>query len=413
MQVATVSQVTQQIKALIDGAPELADLWVAGQISNFHRASSGHWYFTLLDSESELRCVMWKGLAARATRLPSQGDMVDAHGYISVYERGGSYQFYVDTLEPAGISALWEEFARLRARLEAEGLFDASRKRPLPDRPRRIGVVTSPTGAALQDILRVLSARYPLVEVVLSPTLVQGQEAPLGIVRALERLDRMADVDVIIVARGGGSLEDLWSFNDERVARAIVAARVPVVSGVGHETDITIADLVADMRMPTPTAAASAVVPDGVALRARIAETYGILQAEMSRRIETLSRELDQQQRLLRTLHPRRLIAEKRQRLDDRHERLTTQVQHDLRMRRAALTSQSARLSGLDARQVLGRGYALVQIRATGERLGSVSQVKPKDDLIIELSDGQVEAQVLDRHSRGATTGAAAGAVAD
>ncbi|MHB1317535.1 MAG: exodeoxyribonuclease VII large subunit, partial [Anaerolineae bacterium] len=392
---------------LIDGAPQLADLWVAGQISNFHRASSGHWYFTLLDDESELRCVMWKGVAARVGSVPTQGDMVDAHGYISVYERGGSYQFYVDALEPAGISTLWEEFSRLRARLEAEGLFDASRKRPVPVRPRRIGLVTSPSGAALQDILRVLSVRYPLVEVVLSPTLVQGQEAPAGIVRALERLDRIPDVDVIIVARGGGSLEDLWSFNDERVARAIAGARVPVVSGVGHETDITIADMVADLRMPTPTAAASAVVPDGLALRARIADSYGIMHAEMDRRIVSLRRELDQQLRLLRTLHPRRLIAEKRQRLDDRLERLTAHVQHDLSLRRAELSARTVRLSGLDTRRVLGRGYAIVQIRATGERLGSVSQVKPQDDLIIALSDGQVDAEVVETHTRGLTFNAA------
>ena len=185
----SVSQVTRQVKSLVDGEPVLADLWVAGQVSTFHRASSGHWYFTLVDEDSELRCVIWKGLAARVPRMPAQGEMVDAHGYISVYERGGYYQFYADTLEPAGIGALWEQFARLKARLEAEGLFDPERKRPLPARPRCIGVVTSPTGAALQDILKVLRGRYPLVEVIVSPTLVQGQEAPEGIARAIERLN--------------------------------------------------------------------------------------------------------------------------------------------------------------------------------------------------------------------------------
>lgn len=405
MQVNTVSQVTLKIKQLIDSDLELADLWVAGQVSNFHRASSGHWYFTMLDQESELRCVMWKGLAARAAHVPSQGDMIEAHGYISVYERGGSYQFYVDTIESAGTGALWEQFARLRARLEAEGLFDESRKRPLPAWPHRIGVVTSPTGAALQDILRVLRERYPLVEVLLSPTLVQGQEAPEGIVRALERLNARSDVDVIIVARGGGSLEDLWSFNDERVARTIAASRVPVVAGVGHETDITIADLVADVRAPTPTGAAAAVVPDGAALRVRIDECYVMLREIMRRRIAVWRADLEQQQRMLRSYHPQRLIAEMRQRLDDRQDRLNSVIHHRLASRRAALESQISRLAALDARRVLNRGYALVRLQTTGERLVSVNQVRPDDQVVIDVRDGRVDARVNQTHVLDTPTG--------
>jgi exodeoxyribonuclease VII large subunit len=405
MQVRSVSQVTREIKTLIDGQPWLADLWVAGQVSTFHRASSGHWYFTLIDEESELRCVIWKGLAARVPRMPAQGEMVDAHGYLSVYERGGYYQFYADTLEPAGIGALWEQFARLKARLEAEGLFDSERKRPLPLRPRRIGVVTSPTGAALQDILKVLRGRYPLVEVVVSPTLVQGQEAPEGIARAIERLNGRPDVDLIIVARGGGSLEDLWSFNDERVARAIAGTRVPVVTGIGHETDITIADLVADVRAPTPTAAAATVVPDGVALRAWVHGAPFRLQAALDARIAELRGRLAQDRRLLRTLHPMRLIAERRQRLDDRLQRLTAMTRHGMSLQRAALDTRVARLNGLDARQVLGRGYALVQLRSTGERLGSVHQVGPGDGLVIEVRDGRVVARVFETHPRQTTGG--------
>jgi exodeoxyribonuclease VII large subunit len=405
MQVMSVSQVTRQVKTLVDGEPLLADLWVAGQVSTFHRASSGHWYFTLIDAESELRCVIWKGLAARVPRMPAQGEMVDAHGYISVYERGGYYQFYADTLEPSGIGALWEQFARLKARLEVEGLFNAERKRPLPLRPRCIGVVTSPTGAALQDILKVLRGRYPLVEVVVSPTLVQGQEAPEGIARAIERLNGRPDVDLIIVARGGGSLEDLWSFNDERVARAIAGTRVPVVTGIGHETDITIADLVADVRAPTPTAAAVAVVPDGIALRAWVHGAPLVLQAGVSGRITRLRGQLAHNQHLLRTLHPMRQVAEKRQRLDDRHERLTATIRHRMSLQRASLDIRVALLKGLDASQVLGRGYAMVRVRSTGERLGSVHQVGLGDGVAIEVRDGRLDARVIETHPRQATGG--------
>ena len=408
MQVWTVSQVTEKVLGLISSDTSLADLWVAGQISSLHRAASGHWYFTLVDGESELRSVMWRGLAGRVSRMPSRGDLVDAHGYVGVYERGGYYQFYVDTLEPAGIGTLWEEFARLRARLEAEGLFDAARKRPLPEHPRRIGVVTSPTGAPLQDILKVLASRYRLAEVVLSPTLVQGQEAPDGIARAIARLNRLADVDVVIVARGGGSLEDLMPFNDERVARAIAGARAPVVTGVGHETDITIADLVSDVRAPTPTAAAALVVPDGTQLSADIAQARLRLVEAMRRRTGELRRDLAQQMRLLQTAHPRRALVEKRQRLDDRAERMAYAMRSRLGTQRAALAATAQRLRALDARQIMGRGFALVLVEKTGERLSSVLQVHPDDQLSIQVTDGSVAARVCQVSTPRSTSGSPA-----
>ncbi len=259
MIVYSVIELTRHIKALLDADDALADCAVEGEVSGSKLASSGHFYFTLKDSEAELKCVMWRSQASRTT-LPQQGERIRATGYVSVYERGGAYQFYASTLQAVGDGDLWRQFLELRDRLRAEGLFDEALKRPLPAWVRRIGVVTSETGAAFQDILNVLAARWPLAEVVLSPSLVQGSAAPAALVRALRNVERYGNVDVIIVARGGGSIEDLWAFNDESLARAVAACEIPVVTGVGHETDFTIVDFVADYRAPTPSAAAAAVV---------------------------------------------------------------------------------------------------------------------------------------------------------
>jgi len=230
----TISQITRYIRETLDSDILLQDLWLAGEVSNYHHARSGHIYFSLKDESAQIRCVVWRSRAEYLPHLPSQGEAILAHGYISVYEAGGSYQFYVDEIQPVGLGRLYIEFEALKARLEEEGLFAAERKRALPSFPRCLGVATSPTGAALRDILHVLGRRYPLVRVVLSPTLVQGVGAPEQIVAALQALYAQPEVQVIILARGGGSLEDLWAFNDERVARAIYDAPVPVISGVGH-----------------------------------------------------------------------------------------------------------------------------------------------------------------------------------
>ena len=251
--VYSVSQVTSYIKSLFDADELLGDVWISGEISNFKQVASGHCYFTVKDAGGCIRAVMWR-TQALATRLPRDGDAVVAHGYVSVYEPRGDYQFYVDKLEPGGIGWLWQEFQRLKERLESEGLFAPERKRALPAMPWRLGVATSASGAALRDILRTLSGRYPMVEVVLAPTPVQGDEAPDGIVAALASLNQWSaqrePLDAIILARGGGSIEELWAFNDQRVARAIAASAVPIITGVGHETDFTIADFVADQRAP-------------------------------------------------------------------------------------------------------------------------------------------------------------------
>lgn len=394
MPIRTVTQVTQYIKMLVDSDLSLADLWVEGEVSNLRRAPSGHCYFTLKDSECELRCVMWRTQAGRLARLPDQGDWVEAHGYISVYERGGAYQFYVDAIERGGVGALWRAFEELRDRLQAEGLFAKERKRPLPRWPRRIGVVTSPVGAAFQDILNVLGARYPLVEVVLSPSLVQGSEAPESLVAALERLNRLDDIDVIIVARGGGSLEDLWAFNDERVARAIAASRIPVVSGIGHETDVTIADLAADLRAPTPSAAAAAVVPDAAELAAAVeAMADRVVQLTLARLAER-QQALGREERLLRLHDPRRALVQHRQRLDDQLRRAISAVQHGSAMRHAHLAGLRAKLAVLDAHAVLARGYAIIRHGTTGLIVNSVHRVSLGQSITVNLYDGHLGAIV-------------------
>ncbi|MFM8319349.1 MAG: exodeoxyribonuclease VII large subunit, partial [Chloroflexota bacterium] len=258
----TITDLTRYLRVLLESDEALQDLWVQGEVSNLSRPASGHLYFTIKDSASALKVVMWRSSVHRQSFLPRDGQAIEVHGSLNIYEATGQYQLYADLLRPAGEGARYQEFLRLKARLEAEGLFDAARKRPLPRWPKRIGVVTSPSGAALRDILNTLRRRYPLAEVVLAPTAVQGDEAPPGIVAALQALNRAAQPDVILLARGGGSIEDLWAFNNESVVRAVVASAAPVITGVGHETDFTLVDFAGDLRAPTPTAAAEQAVPN-------------------------------------------------------------------------------------------------------------------------------------------------------
>lgn len=394
MQVKSVTEVTHHIKALIDGDEELDDLWIEGEISNFTRAASGHCYFSLKDSASEIRCVMWRRDARRLSWSPSQGDAVDAHGYVSVYEQRGAYQFYVDTMNQAGMGFRWQQFLELKDRLEGEGLFDEDRKRPLPPWPRRVGVVTSSAGAALRDILNVLRERYPLVEVVLSPSLVQGSGAPEALVSALRRLEKVGDLDVAIIARGGGSIEDLWAFNDERVARAVAAFRVPIVSGVGHETDFTITDFCADRRTPTPSTAAAAVVPDGRELRSQVRGMAQTLTTSVTDRIARWRERLEREKRLLHSHDPRRTLIEERQRVDDLVARARTAVAQSIKTRRMELARQRASLKALHPHLVIKRGYAIVEESISGDRIQSVRQVGRGDLLDIYLQDGTLGTEV-------------------
>ena len=376
IEVYSVSQITDRVARLLQADAVLADVWVSGEISNFTHHSSGHMYMTLKDDASRLRAVMFQG-ANRGLRFrPESGMRVFAHGYVGVYRSGGEYQLYIDFMEPAGLGGLFLAFQQLKARLEAEGLFDPALKRSLPRFPKRIAVATSPTGAAIRDIITVARRRWPAVNIVIIPTLVQGDGAPASIVSSIEQANALAEaggddgVDVLIVGRGGGSAEELWAFNDETVARAIRSSRIPVVSAVGHETDFTIADFAADVRAATPSAAAELVVPDIVVY---------LRQVEVERA------------RLARSV--RRLIDQRRQRVDELRRWLVQKTQMKLRASRERVQRVAGVLSALDPQAVLGRGYAICR-GPDGAILKDSQSVRTGDAVSVRLGRGAIGCEV-------------------
>ncbi|MBL7199963.1 MAG: exodeoxyribonuclease VII large subunit [Anaerolineae bacterium] len=391
----SVSEITRYIKERLESAPLLQDVWVEGEISNWIRSRAGHCYFTLKDTRASIRGVIWRTTASGLAFEPEDGQAVLARGHVSVYEPQGQYQLYVDALQPVGRGALYLQFEELKERLGAEGLFDADRKRSLPEYPVLIGVVTSPTAAALQDILNVLRRRWPVAQVLLSPTLVQGVDAPPQIVAALNKLYAQAGVDVIIIARGGGSIEDLWAFNDERVARAIAEAPVPVISGVGHEVDFTIADFSADVRAPTPSAAAEVAVPDQAEIRGKVCTASTAATECVERHIRDARHELDMLRQSLARLSPRLRIQRDRQRVDDLYRRVGQIGQHHLLLMRERLSGMQHRLGVLDPHATLDRGYAVVR-KLDGHVVRSVIQVTAGDPLSVQVSDGDFAARVED-----------------
>ncbi|MFZ0533852.1 MAG: exodeoxyribonuclease VII large subunit [Anaerolineales bacterium] len=389
----TITDLTRYLRELLEADELLQDVWVTGEVSNFSRPASGHVYFTLKDSSASLRCVMWRNAVVRQSFTPRDGDAIEVHGAISVYEAGGQYQLYADIFRQAGEGALYQEFLRLKALLEAEGLFAQERKRPIPLKPKRIGIITSPTGAALQDMLNTLRRRYPLVEVVLAPTPVQGDEAPLGIITALHDVVRVANPDVIILARGGGSIEDLWAFNDERVARAIAASPVPIITGVGHETDFTIADFVSDLRAPTPTAAAELATPNQADLRLDLSDLNErlkrILQSftsELRWAFKGLQSQLERNSPLIR-------IQSDSQRVDELDRRLGTSTSHLLQVARIKLTGLIQHMAALNPMAILARGFAIVTNQA-GETITQVRHVRSGEALNVQVSDGDFDVHV-------------------
>ncbi len=393
----TVSEVSGYIEEIFRTDPLLVDVWVTGEVSNFVQASSGHCYFTLKDPGAALKCVMWRSSAALIRALPQDGDHILAHGYIGVYKPRGDYQLYVDYMQPEGAGALYQEFLRIKSKLEAEGLFAKERKRPVPPFPRRLGVITSSTGAALRDILRILSEKYPMVEVLLAPTIVQGREAPLSILRSLEMLNSIDDLDAIILARGGGSIEDLWAFNDERVARAVAGSRHPVITGVGHETDFTIVDFVSDLRAPTPTGAAAAAVPDRDDLRRRIVEIWRGMRVAVGNRIEGNRRKVQQMQSFVLSRSPRRAISYQRQMVDELNERLLLAARRCLELERGKVAGVSGRLRALDPTAVLQRGYAIVRDAESNQVISRVADAIRGRRLEVRVSDGAFGAEVTSR----------------
>ena len=389
----TVGALTRHLRQLFEQDPALKGVWVQGEISNLSRPASGHVYFTLKDSTAALRCVMWKSDAIRMRFKPEDGQAVEAHGSIGIYEVSGQYQLYTDALRPIGEGALYQEFLRLKALLEAEGLFDVSRKRLIPELPRRIGIVTSATGAALHDMLQTLQRRLPLVQVVLAPTPVQGAEAPAALVSAIQRLNTLVKPDVILIARGGGSMEDLWAFNDEGVVRAVAASQAPVISGVGHETDFTLVDFAADLRAPTPTAAAELATPVTVeALHETLVELAHILQGDLQALFEARHASLDNQRTDLRYNSPLRRVQIERQRLDEVTRWCNSLQAHRIELDVARLKGLGNRLGALSPLAVLQRGYALVT-KNSGV-VSSRAQVTQGDHLKVHLRDGEFNAQV-------------------
>jgi exodeoxyribonuclease VII large subunit len=389
----TVSEITQYLRQLFESDEILRDVWVQGEISNLSRPVSGHIYFTLKDASAALRCVIWKSQALRLRVALQNGLAMEAHGSISLYEKDGAYQLYIDALRPAGEGRLLQEYLRLKARLEAEGLFAQERKRPIPSRPKVIGIVTSATGAALQDMLNTLAHRYPLAEVVLAPSAVQGDNAPFEIAAALAALNQHVHPDVILLARGGGSLEDLWAFNDERVVRAIVASQAPVISGVGHETDFSLADFAADLRAPTPTAAAVLATPDQADLRASVEALTARLTYSGESFVQGFQARLEDLHRRLQRASPLWQIQNDRQRLDGLAERGQRALVHLLQLQRAHARGINQRLTALNPLAVLQRGFSVVS-RPDGSLVTRVDQVKTGDSIQVRVVDGKFIAEV-------------------
>lgn len=438
----TIREITRYLKMKIEQDPVLAQVWVRGEISNFKRHSSGHLYFTLKDADSRLKCVMFSSRAGRLPFRPGEGMQVLAQGAINIYERDGSYQLYVEAMQPDGVGGLYLAYEQLKTRLSAEGLFAAQRKQALPRMPRAVGVVTSPTGAAVRDVLTTIERRYPGMPVVLYPALVQGAGAAASVARGIELMNAYGGVDLLIVGRGGGSLEELWAFNEEIVARSIAASRIPVISAVGHETDTTIADFVADVRAATPTAAAELAVPVLADLRSWRAQLTGRLVAAMAhqrtRKAERLAQLqtravyraperyllLQQTERFERahehlTAHMSRLVVQKQERLQllkrslrvdvllarrasvagqltVSRTRLHNGLAHYVRGRRLQWQGLVRSLDALSPLKIMARGYSLVYDGQEQHLLTDSREVAVGDELVVRLAQGKLKVQTLE-----------------
>lgn len=398
----TVAGVTGYIRSLLDSDPPLQDIWVRGEVSNMRAAASGHWYFTLKDADAQLKCVMFRSAAQRQASEPREGDAITVHGRVSVYEARGEYQLYADEIQAAGtVGDLYLQFEQIKAKLDAEGLFDPLRKREIPAFPLRIGVVTSADAAAFRDVLNVLTRRFPLAEVILSPTLVQGREAPPLIANAIQRITQHSAADVLILCRGGGSIEDLWAFNDEQVARALAASPIPTICGVGHETDFTIVDFVADRRAPTPSAAAEIAVPNLVDLQLDVQEADAALDRVMQQRISDTRADIADMQRTLIASSPQKYIEQMRQRVDELSERSAKQQRYHLNLLQERLQSRINALHKANPEAILQRGYAIVTHSEDGKPILRENDVKPGEAISIRLKEGDLKARVEDKESHG------------
>jgi exodeoxyribonuclease VII large subunit len=438
--ILSIKDLNRYIKMKLEGDDRLQDVWVRGEISNFTHHSSGHMYFTLKDAESRLKSIMFASQNQKLGFIPREGTRVIARGNISVYERDGAYQFYVTAMQPDGIGSLYLAYEQLKKKLEVEGLFAAERKKPIPRFPRAIGVITSPTGAAIRDVIITLQRRYPSIPILLYPVLVQGAQAAPSIVKAIEAMNRLAEADVLIVGRGGGSLEELWAFNEEIVARSIFASAIPVISAVGHETDFTIADFVADLRAPTPTAAAELAVPHHLELKQQLSHHaqrlhYGLLQQlqrkqqqlgrlqrspylvnprrqllmQPAQRLDRLAEQLGfkMRQRLgraaerhskldrkLSAFNPKEQVVFAKRRLDTSKRQMATAMQSLLRGKKQGLLASLRHLDALSPLKVMQRGYSLAYNEGEQDLIRSINQVQIGDVVKIRLQDGKLDCHV-------------------
>jgi exodeoxyribonuclease VII large subunit len=387
--VVSVSELLRSVRDMLERRFPAA--WISGEISNFRPASSGHWYFTLKDEAAQVDCVMFRGRAATLDWEPAEGMRVEARAAVTLYEPRGRFQLNVETMRRAGLGPLYERFLKLKAKLEGEGLFDPRAKRPIPEHPKAIGIVTSLQAAALRDVLTTLRRRNPSIAVIVYPVPVQGEGAAAKIAAMLGVANRRAECDVLLLVRGGGSIEDLWQFNEESVARAIRASSIPVVVGVGHETDVTIADFAADFRAPTPTAAAEMVSPSREELLGRVAELAQRASREALRRIEYAMQMVDALAR--RLVHPRERLRTSRQLLEQLTARLSTAASRRLENFAAQLAQLKAGLVGMNPTAVLERGYSLTR-NASGEVVSDSSRVGEGERLTTTLAKGWIESEV-------------------
>lgn len=394
-EIITVSQLNFYVRSQLDSDPMLRNIFVRGEISNFtNHYRSGHFYMSLKDDKAVVKAVMFKSNAQRLNFMPENGMKVIAMGRATLYDRDGQFQFYIDDMQPDGIGALHVAFEQLKAKFAQQGLFDEERKRPLPQYPERIGVITSPIGAALQDILNILSRRWPIAKVILYPVLVQGDEAPGQICKAIEYFNRHKAADVLIVGRGGGSIEELWAFNDENVARCIAASVIPVVSAVGHETDFTIADFAADLRAPTPSAAAELVSPDIINTLSHLEYLENSMKRYAQNKLENCSMRLDMAVSSPAMKEPRAAINAYRTKFEHLLMSLEASAKNRLRQESSRFATLTSKLDALSPFKVLSRGYSIASV--DDKVISSVSEIHTGEDISLRLSDGTATCKVLD-----------------
>lgn len=387
--VITVGQLNRYVKSLLEGDRNLLSVYIGGEISNFtNHYKSGHLYMSLKDETAVVKAVMFRGYASKLAFTPENGMKVIVKARVSLYEKDGAFQIYIEEMQPDGVGALQIAYEQLKARLEKEGLFDPARKRPIPRYPQRVGVITSPTGAAVRDIMNVLGRRFPLAEIVFMPVLVQGEGAPPQLVRAVELFNEKKAADVLIIGRGGGSIEELWAFNDERVARAVAASAIPVISAVGHETDFTICDFAADLRAPTPSAAAELAVPDTRSLLSRLQQLQTVSRQAVVHRLQTERKRLTalREKRCLST--PLFYVEGQAMRLDFATRAFASAAQMQLTRADRRLAALSGKLDALSPLKVLSRGYSIVQ--KEGAVVKSTAGLSPGDELSLRMTDGAV-----------------------